>query len=55
MTVNLGQLLLQEKIVLPWQLQEALEYQRRNGGTLTRALVSRRTVRHDEIASEAVW
>ena len=39
MAVRLGELLLREKRVTPVQLQEALNYQRLNGGRLGSSLV----------------
>ena len=50
MPAKLSDLLLNAKLILPWQLQDALQYQRRNGGTLTRAIVSLRMATYDEIA-----
>ena len=38
-TVTLAELLLEESTVVPWQLQDARNYQERKGGTLARALV----------------
>ena len=37
--VTLAELLLEESKVVPWQLQDARNYQERKGGTLARALV----------------
>jgi type IV pilus assembly protein PilB len=51
MPVKLGELLLKENMVNPQQLQEALAYQKRNGGKLGKALVALGTVRDEEITS----
>ena len=40
MPVTLEELLVEQSMVLPWQLQDARNYQERKGGTLGRALVS---------------
>jgi cell division septum initiation protein DivIVA len=49
MTVTLAELLLEEKKVFPWQLQDARNYQERKGGTLGKALVRLGFVKDEEI------
>jgi len=49
MPVKLGELLLKENMVTPQQLQEALSYQKRNGGKLGKSFVTLGYVR-DEFA-----
>ncbi len=51
MAVRLGELLLREKRITPGQLQEALNYQRSNGGRLGSNLVKLGFVRDEEIPS----
>src|SRR4051812_21599758 len=51
MPVKLGELLLKENMVNPQQLQEALSYQKMNGGKLGKAFVSLGYVRDEEITS----
>ncbi|HEY1308373.1 MAG TPA: type IV-A pilus assembly ATPase PilB [Vicinamibacterales bacterium] len=51
MAVRIGELLLKEKRVTPEQLQEALNYQRRNGGKLGFTLIKRGYVKDDEITA----
>ena len=51
MAVRLGELLLREKFVTPAQLQEALNYQRANGGRLGASLVKLGFLRDDDITS----
>jgi type IV pilus assembly protein PilB len=51
MAVRIGELLLKEKRITPEQLQEALNYQRQNGGKLGFNLVKLGFVRDDEITS----
>jgi type IV pilus assembly protein PilB len=51
MAVRIGELLLKEKRITPEQLQEALNYQRTNGGKLGLNLVKLGYVRDDEITS----
>jgi type IV pilus assembly protein PilB len=51
MAVRLGELLLREKRVTPVQLQEALNYQRVNGGRLGASLVKLGMVAEDDIAA----
>jgi type IV pilus assembly protein PilB len=51
MPVKLGELLLKENMVTPQQLQEALSYQKRNGGKLGKAFVTLGYVRDEEITS----
>ena len=48
-TVTLAELLLEENKVVPWQLQDARNYQERKGGTLAKALVRLGFVRDGEI------
>jgi type IV pilus assembly protein PilB len=49
MAVRIGELLLKEKKITPTQLQEALTYQKANGGKLAMNLVKLGFVRDDEI------
>src|SRR5215510_1767005 len=49
MAVRIGELLLKEKRITPEQLQEALNYQRSNGGKLGFSLVKLGYVKDDEI------
>jgi type IV pilus assembly protein PilB len=51
MAVRLGELLLREKRVTPVQLQEALNYQRANGGRLGASLVKLGIVADEDIAA----
>src|SRR6188472_1641764 len=51
MAVRIGELLLKEKRITPEQLQEALNYQRQNGGKLGFNLVHLGFVKDDEITS----
>lgn len=51
MAVRLGELLLREKRVTPVQLQEALNYQRLNGGRLGSSLVKLGILAEDDIAA----
>jgi type IV pilus assembly protein PilB len=51
MAVRIGELLLKEKRISPEQLQEALNYQRQNGGKLGFNLVKLGYVRDDEITA----
>ena len=51
MAVRLGELLLREKRVTPVQLQEALNYQRQNGGRLGTSLVKLGIVADDDITA----
>jgi type IV pilus assembly protein PilB len=51
MPVKLGELLLKENMVSPQQLQEALSYQKMNGGKLGKAFVALGYVRDEEITS----
>jgi type IV pilus assembly protein PilB len=51
MAVRLGELLLREKTVTPAQLQEALNYQRANGGRLGASLVKLGFLRDEDITS----
>ena len=51
MAVRLGELLLREKSVTPAQLQEALNYQRANGGRLGASLVKLGYLRDEDITS----
>jgi type IV pilus assembly protein PilB len=51
MAVRLGELLLREKRVTPVQLQEALNYQRTNGGRLGASLVRLGIITDDDIAA----
>ena len=51
MAVRIGELLLKEKRITPEQLQEALSYQRQNGGKLGANLVKLGFVKDEEITS----
>ena len=51
MAVRVGELLLKEKRITPEQLQEALNYQRQNGGKLGFNLVTLGFVKDDEITA----
>ena len=51
MPVKLGELLLKDRMVSPQQLQDALDHQRRNGGTLGRAFVVLGILRDEQITS----
>src|SRR6476469_1222551 len=51
MAVRIGELLLKEKRISPDQLQEALNYQRQNGGKLGFNLVKLGYVKDDEITA----
>ena len=51
MAVRIGELLLKEKKITPTQLQEALGYQKANGGKLAMNLVKLGFVRDDEITA----
>ncbi|MGE0364077.1 MAG: type IV-A pilus assembly ATPase PilB [Vicinamibacterales bacterium] len=51
MAVRIGELLLKEKRITPEQLQEALSYQRNNGGKLGANLVKLGFVKDEEITS----
>src|SRR6185436_17287319 len=51
MAVRIGELLLKEKRITPEQLQEALNYQRQNGGKLGFSLVTLGYVKVDEITA----
>ncbi|MEP7118629.1 MAG: ATPase, T2SS/T4P/T4SS family, partial [Acidobacteriota bacterium] len=51
MAVRIGELLLKEKRITPEQLQEALSYQRSNGGKLGANLVKLGFVKDEEITS----
>src|SRR6476620_11387080 len=51
MAVRIGELLLKEKRISPEQLQEALNYQRQNGGKLGFSLVTLGYVKDDEITA----
>ncbi len=51
MPIKLGELLLKENMVSPRQLQDALNHQRKNGGSLSRAFVVLGFVGDDEITS----
>jgi len=51
MAVRIGELLLKEKRITPEQLQEALNYQRTNGGKLGFNLIKLGFVRDDEITA----
>src|SRR5690606_24974183 len=51
MAVRIGELLLKEKRITPAQLQEALNYQKTNGGKLGLNLVKLGFVRDDEITA----
>src|ERR671931_234549 len=51
MAVRIGELLLKEKRITPEQLQEALNYQRQNGGKLGFNLIKLGFVKDDEITA----
>ncbi len=51
MPVRIGELLLKEKRITPEQLQQALNYQRQNGGKLGANLVKLEIVKDDEITA----
>src|SRR5512141_2537902 len=51
MPVRIGELLLKEKRITPDQLQQALTYQKANGGKLGYNLVKTRSVKDEEITS----
>src|SRR5829696_589469 len=51
MAVRIGELLLKEKRITPEQLQEALNYQRQNGGKLGANLVKLGYVKDEEITA----
>ena len=51
MAVRIGELLLKEKRITPAQLQEALNYQKTNGGKLGFNLVKLGFVKDEEITS----
>ena len=51
MAVRIGELLLKEKKITPTQLQEALGYQKSNGGKLAMNLVKLGFVRDEEITA----
>src|SRR6187397_706965 len=51
MAVRVGELLLKEKRITPEQLQEALNYQRQNGGKLGFNLIKLGFVKDDEITA----
>src|SRR5216110_4012822 len=51
MAVRIGELLLKEKRITPEQLQEALNYQRQNGGKLGYNLVKLGYVKDEEITA----
>src|SRR5215212_7334648 len=51
MAVRIGELLLKEKRITPEQLQEALNYQRQNGGKLGFNLIKLGLVKDDEITA----
>src|SRR5215208_5915041 len=51
MAVRIGELLLKEKRITPEQLQEALNYQRQNGGKLGANLVKLEIIKDDEITA----
>ncbi len=48
---KLGEMLIKEKLITPLQLQEALDYQRSNGGRLGSSLVKLGVLSEDEIAA----
>jgi hypothetical protein len=52
MRLNIGELLLKENLIVPWQLQDARNYQEQKGVTLSRALVSLRFVADEEITRQ---
>jgi hypothetical protein len=49
MPVTLEELLLEQDMVFPWQLQDARNYQEQKGGTLSQALVRLRFVKDEEM------
>ena len=49
MAAKLGELLLEEKMITPQQLEDALEYQKANGGQLGKALVALGFLRDEDI------
>src|SRR4026209_2148301 len=51
MAVRIGELLLKEKRITPEQLQEALNYQRQNGGKLGYTLIKLGHVKDEEITA----
>src|SRR6476619_2005492 len=51
MAVRIGELLLKEKRITPEQLQEALNYQRQNGGKLGFNLIKLGFVKDDELTA----
>src|SRR5262249_40471509 len=51
MAVRIGELLLKEKRITPEQLQQALAYQKANGGKLGHTLVKLNLVKDEEITS----
>src|ERR671923_3101525 len=51
MAVRIGELLLKEKRITPEQLQDALNYQRQNGGKLGFNLIKLGLVKDDEITA----
>ena len=51
MAVRIGELLLKEKRITPEQLQEALNYQRQNGGKLGFNLIKLGFVKDEEITA----
>ena len=51
MAVRIGELLLKEKRITPEQLQEALNYQRQNGGKLGYNLIKLGYVKDEEITA----
>jgi hypothetical protein len=50
MRLNIGELLLKENRVVPWQIQDARNYQDQKGGTISRALVRLGFVEDEEMA-----
>ena len=53
MAVRIGELLLKEKRITPEQLQEALNYQRQNGGKLGLNLIKLGYVKDEEITASS--
>ena len=51
MATRIGELLLKEKLITPAQLQEALKYQKSNGGKLGYNLIKLGYVKDDEITA----
>ena len=49
MRLHIGELLLKENVVVPWQLQDAQNYQEQKGGTLGKALVRLGFVKDEEM------